>query len=214
MKKIMIFILTLIFAMGLMAQEEPTTTIKLQGDVELEIQKEIQQEISSDMDEVKMWMGLYNAVEKYYIDIEAYPEELQNYMLPQTKIIEDYLTLVDDAEVLFYDKGDYQSKIKEAKNKLAYLKILKQIFNEYVEYKASERSKGRLALSVEGIKNSEAIPRMHIAAYTVLRGEYPMKIAYKSTSRIAMLRKEHYEYKNGDIAVFFNDYLIEVKTDG
>lgn len=182
---------------------------KLQGDVEMNIQQEIQQEISSDMDEVKMWMSLYDAVEKQYINIKNYPPELERYMIHQSKIIEEYLILIEDAEVLYYDGGDYKAKIEEAKKKLSTLKILRQIFDEYVWYKENERSQTKLQLSVEAIKSGKAIPMMHRIAYTVLRGEYPVEVL-RVDGVVKSLDTHEFTYKNGDTVIFKRGRLIEV----
>ena len=88
---------------------------KLQGDIETAIQQEIQQEISSEMDEVQMWIKLYEAVDSEYIDIESYPSELSKYMQHQMVVIDEYLTLVEEAEISFYDGGDYQLVIDSQK---------------------------------------------------------------------------------------------------
>ena len=183
----------------------------LQSQIQNEIEIEIKQDIAEEMDQVKIWMDLYQAVESEYIDIESYPNELSNYMIEQSKIIEKYLTLVEDAEILYYDGGDYKAKIVEAKKVLLNLKLIRKIFDEYVEYKKEERSQNFLTMTEDAIKNKTALPRMSIAAYTVLRGEYPVKAELeKSTSRIKSLRRYVLTYGNGDTVTFMRDRLVSI----
>lgn len=213
MKKLftIFLMLTMILSPMVAQEEEEEMTFKLQGDIEMDIQQKIQQEISSEMDEVKMWMKLYKAAEDEFIDIASYPEELNRYMLKQAEVIEKYLELVDEAEALKYDGGDWEAKIKEAKGKLQNLKILRQIFDEYVEYKNKETSPVRLAVSVDAIKNNTVVPRMHKDAYTVMRGEYPIEVNRKVNHRIKLLNKYEFVYRNGDTVTFQRNRLISIK---
>lgn len=205
-KQIVIILIALASCFTLFAENDFT----LQGDVEMNIEQQIQQEISSEMDEVQMWMKLYEAAESQYIDMSQYPQEIEKYMIHQANTIDDYLTLVEDAEVLFYDGGDYKSKIEEAKDKLRTLKVLRQIFDEYIWYKNHERSENRLKISVDAIENNVAVPRMHRMAYTVMRGEYPVEVI-KKESRISRLDKYVFRYRNGDVVTFQNNRLIEIE---
>lgn len=194
------------------AQEFDETMFSLQTEVQKEIEQSIQQEISAEMEEVKMWMDLYSAVEKEYIEIDKYPSELDKYINYQMQIIDKYLTLVEEAEILYYEQGDSVSKIQEAKKVLLNLKILRKIFNEYVEYKSTERSQSRLKLTEEAIIDGVATPRMHFAAYSVLRGEYPVEVT-KMYSRIVRIKRYKLTYSNGDVAMFMNERLISVNSD-
>jgi len=211
MKKLL---LLLLLPITVFATEVEDYDFTLQSEVQKEIEIEIKQEIADSLDEVKIWMDLYKAVEAQYIDIESYPNELGGYMIHQTKIIEKYLTLVEEAETLYYDGGDYKGKIVEAKKVLLNLKLIRKIFDEYVEYKITEKSQNFLKMTEEAIRNKTVIPRMSIAAYTVLRGEYPVKAELlKSTSRIKSLRRHVLTYANDDEVTFLRDKLISIETN-
>lgn len=210
LKFVLCFIL--LFSSATFAEDE--AEYMLQGDIETAIQQKIEQEVSSEMDEVKMWMRLLNAVEQEYIDIESYPSELSKYMQHQMIIIDEYLKLVEDAEVQYYEGGDYKKTVALAQRKLKALKVLRYIFDDYVKYKNNEKSQTRLKLSEDAIRNNKAVPLMHRSAYTVMRGEYPIKIERdrKLHSRLKSVETTTFIYRNGDRVVFKGDRLIEVKS--
>ena len=53
---------------------------------------------------------------------------------------------------------------------------------------------------------------MHMDAYTVMRGEYPIDVERKRHPKIKSLDKYTFTYSNGDQAIFQRSRLISVKS--
>jgi hypothetical protein len=123
-------------------------------------------------------------------------------------ILEQYMLKVEEAEGVYYDGGDYKSMIEEANVILSKITMLSQMFDEYVEYTNTERSKTYLELTRKALSEQTALPRMHFVAYTVLRGEYPESIT-SIRSPLPFMKKIKVKYANGDIVYFTNKKLTK-----
>lgn len=189
-KLILILLIPLIISIGFAEPVNP------------QVEKEIQEEIA----EVQKWISLMNKVEENYIDMSVYPDELESYELSVATVAENYMNKIEEAEIAYYDQTDVGARLKEAEVILAKFGTYKQMFDEYVAYTKVERSKTFLILTREAVKNHKILRRMNVAAYTVVKGEYPVGIS-KVRSPIRSLRKVKLLYKDGSIASFTNGKL-------
>jgi hypothetical protein len=140
--------------------------------------------------------------------MSVYPEEIQHYQIHLINILEQYMMKVEEAEMVWYDKGDYKPLIADAEAILAKVATLKQIFDEYVTYTQKEKSEEYLKLTRQALSDKKALPRMNYVAYTVFRGEYPVEIQ-KIRTRLPFIKKIKVVYANGDSAEFTNEKLVK-----